>query len=134
MHGNPRHHGRPDQRTGKDAKLGLWHPIEFENLARTEQDILGAVFGCHATGKGKTPVAVCAGWLLSQRDAGVPSVALRLRLLQDSVAAQALDTVSDGGHDLYSSVQEMIAANEALGRCEDCGRYMSADGQCPVCG
>ena len=117
----------------KDAKLGLWHPCEFENLARTEQELVGAVFGCHATGKGKTPVSVCAGWLLAQRDAGVPSIALRMQLLQNPDALQGLETVSDGGHELYASVQEMIEANETLGRCPDCERYNNADGCCPVC-
>lgn len=117
----------------KDAKLGLWHPSEFENLARTEEEIPGAVFACHATGKGKTPMSVCAGWLLKQRDNGVPSIALRLSVLQNPEAGRALETVSDGGHDLYSSVQEMIEANEALGHCPECDRYLTADGDCPVC-
>jgi hypothetical protein len=42
--------------------------------------------------------------------------------------------VSSGGHDLYDSVAEMIEANEELGRCDTCERYLSDDGACPVCG
>jgi len=113
-----------------DAPLGLWHPSEFQNLARTERDQFGAVFGCHATRHRRTP-SVCAGWLIQQRDAGVPSIALRLEILRAPDAAEALRTVRDGGHALYDSVEAMIEANETLGRCYECERYLSADGQCP---
>jgi rubrerythrin len=117
----------------KDAKLGLWHPCEFENLARTEEELMGAMFGCHATGKGKTPMSICAGWLLAQREQGFPSIALRLYVLQHPEVDPALDAVSDGGHDLYANVREMIDANEELGRCPECDRYLTANGDCPVC-
>ena len=113
-----------------DAPLGLWHPSEFEKLAASERDHRGAVFGCHATRHRDEP-SVCAGWLLKQRDAGIPSLALRFQLLRSPAAADALDTVSGGGHELYESVEEMIDANEALGRCNECGRYLSDDGECP---
>jgi len=112
-----------------DAPLGLWHPSEFENLAATERSQLGAVFGCHATRHRREP-SVCAGWLLKQRDADVPSIALRVELSRTPGAAEALRTVSDGGHELYDSVEDMIEANEALGRCDECGRYLNQDGQC----
>lgn len=115
----------------KDAPLGLWHPAEFDNLARTERDQFGAVFACHGTAK-KPTRSVCAGWLLAQREAGVPSIALRMRLMRDPRAVQAMEAVTDGGHELYPSVDAMIEANEALGRCPECGRYMTNAGECPV--
>ena len=115
----------------KDAPLGLWHPSEFENLAASERHPIGSVFACHATAK-KPEHSVCAGWLLKQIDAGIPSVALRMTLMHDESAAAALDTVSDGGHELYESVEEMIDANEELGRCEECGRYLNESGDCPA--
>ena len=114
----------------KDAPLGLWHPSEFDNLALTERDTFGSVFACHATAK-KPEHSVCAGWLLSQREAGVPSLALRMRLMRDDAAVAALKAVTDGGHELYESVQDMIDANETLGRCPWCGRYLK-DGVCPA--
>jgi hypothetical protein len=113
----------------KDSKLGLWHPSEFDNLKETEADDIGSVFACHAT---KKYPSVCAGWLLLQRANDVPSIALRLHLHRNPKAAQCLRTVTDGGHELYGSVEEMIAANEALGRC-DCGRYLGEDGTCEPC-
>lgn len=114
-----------------DAPLGLWHPLEFDNLARTERDQFGSVFACHSTAK-KPERSVCAGWLLSQRERGIPSLSLRLMLMRDPSAAAVLESVSDGGHELYASVQEMIEANESLGRCSECGRYMSDEGECPA--
>ncbi len=117
-----------------DAPLGLWHPSEFDNLARTEESQHGAIFACHATAK-KPEWSVCAGWLIKQREAGVPSILLRLRLFQDPEAVRAIESVTDGGHDLYETVEDMIEANEALGRCDDCGRYLSDEGECPAgCG
>ncbi len=38
----------------------------------------------------------------------------------------------DGGHALYASVDEMIAANEQLGRCDFCDCYLDDYGECPV--
>lgn len=72
--------------------------------------------------------------VLKLRDAGVSSIALRLRLMDRAKGDEtqlALETVSTGGHDLYDSANEMIEANEALGRCSKCGRYKSDDGKCP---
>ena len=114
----------------RDAKLGLWHPSEFENLARTEREQMGAIFGCHATIKQKPP-SVCAGWLINQRERGVPSIALRLTLMRNKEAVDCLEKVNDGGHELYDSIEEMIEANEELGRCDFCDAYLSDDGECP---
>lgn len=115
----------------KDAPLGLWHPSEFDNLARTERGQFGTVFACHATAK-KPTQSVCAGWLIAQREGGVPSLALRIRLLLDPEALRAMDAVTNGGHELYPSVDAMIEANEALGRCPECGRYRTKAGACPA--
>lgn len=116
----------------KDAPLGLWHPENLDRLAQSEREMMGATYGCHATIKAPDP-SVCAGWLLMQKEHGVPSIALRLCLMQDDEALACFEAVTDGGHELYESVQEMIEANEELGRC-DCGRYLSGPGgTCPVC-
>ena len=113
----------------KDSKLGLWHPTELEELATTEQDPVGGMFVvCRETKKEKNK-SVCAGWFLLQKKNDLPSVALRLHLHRNPKAKECLDVVNNGGHELYSTVQEMIDANEVLGRC-DCGRYLGADGRC----
>lgn len=115
-----------------DAKLGLWHPSEFDNLAATERSEMGAVFACHGTGKRKEP-SVCAGWMLDQQRRGFPSIALRHALLRNKSAVAILDVLSDGGHELYGSVQEMIEANESLGRCGECGGYLTEYAGCLTC-
>lgn len=115
----------------KDSKLGLWHPVEFDRLSETERDVVGSVFACHATRKKKNK-SVCAGWLLMQKKTDLPSLALRLHLHRNPKAMECLKTASSGGHELYDTVQQMIDANEALGRC-DCGRYLGTDGKCEPC-
>ena len=115
----------------RDAKLGLWHPSEFENLLEAEERPLGATFGCHGTIKHDEP-SVCIGWLLDQKRRDLPSIALRIRLAESPAAVDCLKEASDGGHELYESIEEMVEANEALGRCR-CGRYRSKEGPC-VCG
>lgn len=116
----------------RDAKLGLWHPDEFDNLVSTERSQMGSLFGCHATRKLADP-SVCAGWLIMQRENGVPSIVLRLNLMRSQEAVDCMEAVSSGGHELYDSVDEMVEANEALGRCDACGCYLGEDGDCPGC-
>jgi len=95
----------------KDAPLRLWHPSEFENLLENDEDTLrGHLFACHATKKAPEQ-SVCAGWLLDQDRRGLPSIQLRLVLNRSAEARQALEQVSDGGHRLYGSILEMVAAN-----------------------
>lgn len=114
----------------RDAPLGFWHPEEFDKLVDSERSQMGSVFACHGT---KSNMSVCAGWLLKQRDNGIPSIVLRLQLMRNQEAVDCLNQVSDGGHELYDSVDEMIDANEALGRCDSCERYLGEDGECKAC-
>ena len=109
----------------KDAPLGLWHPSEFDNLLETERLELGAVFACHGTRKHED-MGICAGWLLDQKTRGLPSIALRIQLIQSEEARACLKSVNTGDCELYS-LQEMIAANEALGRCSRCGNYRQSE-------
>ena len=105
--------------------------MEFDRLMQVEQDPVGAVFQCHRTIRDRSK-EVCAGWLLLQKRTDLPSVALRMHLHRNLRARRCLERVTDGGHDLYGSVVEMVAANEALGRCA-CGRYLKPDGLCGTC-
>lgn len=89
-----------------DAPVGLWSPQEFERLLASDLDPDGVIYGCH-----KRNGDLCAGWLLDQRERGVPSVALRSRLAVDPELASGLRDVHDGGHELYDSVEAMCEAN-----------------------
>lgn len=108
----------------RDAKISRWHPDEFDRLKEMDESTMGAIFGCHATAKCED-LSVCAGWLLDQRERGVPSNAMRMALFTLPEAMEGMKAVGDGGHELYGSIDEMVEANEALGRCEGCGRYLT---------
>lgn len=111
----------------RDARLGLWHPCEFENLVEQDRDPMnGGVFGCHATAKADQP-SVCAGWLLDQKRRNVPSIQLRLMLMRDKDAVACFEAVTDGGHALYGSIGEMVMANQELGICLRCGSFCAQD-------
>jgi len=76
-----------------------------------EQSQLGAIFACHKhIDKPAKERGMCAGWLHDQKQRGVPSIMLRLSLMQDDEAQKAFHAVHDGGHELFSA-QEMCDAN-----------------------
>lgn len=91
----------------RDAPLQLWHREEFVKLLFNDKNpIESPIYGCH-----KKNGHDCVGWLLNQRERGVPSIELRLKLLK-------------GGEDDYrylnslfcdvptfSTIEEMIVAN-----------------------
>jgi hypothetical protein len=96
----------------KDAPIGLWDPIEFQNLLKTERDMLGSVFACHGEAKKPTKErALCAGWLLDQKARNLPSIRLRILLSSDERAADQFNRVCGDGLDLFNSVEEMCVAN-----------------------
>lgn len=96
----------------KDAPRKLWHRSEFERLLATEDDDIGATFACHkhidlpANERG-----LCAGWLLNQKARGVPSIMLRILLLQDGAVRKAFDKVTGVGLELFKTVEAMCLAN-----------------------
>lgn len=96
----------------RDVPIGTWHREEFQNLRAQNSRDFGEQFGCHATRKAARGPSVCGGWLLDQRNHGVPSLSLRMTLMSNPEALAAFDEVTDGGHDCYESVAEMIEANE----------------------
>jgi len=96
----------------KDAPIGLWDPEEFLNLVRNDADpIEGRVFGCHGTAKKPEGPSICGGWLLDQKRRGLPSIQLRLDLISSNKAYECLEQITDGGHALYKSIDEMCLAN-----------------------
>ena len=93
----------------KDAPREHWHPDEFKKLIASDRSVLGSVFLCH-----KQNGHVCVGWLLNQRARNVPSLALRLALMSGPEAKklnEALRSATDGGHELFDSIEAMCAAN-----------------------
>lgn len=96
----------------KDAPRELWSREEFYGLLRNDRDELGgAIYGCHGTRKVPEGPSICAGWLLDQKRRGLPAIQLRLSLMRSEAARTNLESVSNGGHELYSSIREMCAAN-----------------------
>jgi hypothetical protein len=95
----------------RDAPLQLWAREEFVRLLETDAEPFpGALYACHGTGK-LPQKRVCGGWLLDQKRRGCPSIALRLSLLSDDTAVVCLETITDGGHPLYDSIEDMVDAN-----------------------
>jgi len=94
----------------KDAPLQLWDRAEFAKLLDHERNPFpGAIYGCHGTGK-LPEKRVCAGWLLNQVNHGLPSIALRIRLMKDPEAALCAEHVTSKT-ETYESVEAMIEAN-----------------------
>ena len=95
----------------KDVRTQYWAKEEYEGLLKADAEpVMGAVFGCHQTRKHEKP-SICGGWLLDQKNRGLPSIQLRLSLIRNKEAVDCLDQVSDGGHELYGSIAEMVEAN-----------------------
>lgn len=96
----------------KDAPRRMWHRKEFESVLQAEQSELGSTFACHKHANlAKKKRGFCAGWLLDQVKRGLPSIQLRLYLITHPEAVAALDEVSDGGHEMFATVEEMCRAN-----------------------
>lgn len=96
----------------KDAKREFWHPDHFKQLLEDDAAAygMGAMYGCHATRKREEP-SICAGWLINQIRRDFPSNMLRVHLIRRDDANQCVLQVTDGGHELYRSIEAMIEAN-----------------------
>lgn len=97
----------------KDAPIGLWDPVEFQNLLRQDADEMGgAVFQCHGEIKKESKDRkLCVGWLLDQRERGVPSIQLRIRLMTSSTALAEFEGASGEGIEIYPSIRAMCLVN-----------------------
>lgn len=102
----------------KDAPLGHWDIREYLLLYRmqkTEEDPrnFSNGFGCHKGRKlEKEEQQLCVGWLMNQREQGVPSIHLRLRLARDPTGElrEQLDEATCDA-ELYETVTELVCAN-----------------------
>ena len=91
----------------KDSTLRLWHKSEFENLLAHDADEMnGHVFGCHRFRMNPKASDICAGWFLDQQRRNFPSIRLRILL-----ATRKFPTVTDGCHELYSTMKIMCREN-----------------------
>jgi hypothetical protein len=94
-----------------DAPLELWSPEEFEDLLQKDRSRMGTIYGCHkARHQPAEDAQVCVGWLINQRERGIPSIALRLKLMSDPAAVGCLNEASSPVP-LYESIEEMCEAN-----------------------
>lgn len=96
----------------KDSPRRHWSAQEFRDLMAAEEAPFGSLYACHK--EIEIPISergFCAGWLLDQKKRNLPSIRLRLILLQDPSAVLAHQNVSDGGHEMFASVKAMCRAN-----------------------
>jgi hypothetical protein len=92
----------------RDAEIELWDESEFERvLEHDRNELAGSVFLCHKFRRTPEIGTVCAGWFLDQQRRGYPSIRLRMLLMKQTEQPQ----VTDGGHELYDSIEEMCAEN-----------------------
>lgn len=96
----------------KDAPRKLWHRSEFEGVLSAERERLGKIYNCHK--HSTLPIherGLCAGWLLDQKKRNFPSISLRIMLIREPSARDAVARVSSGGLKLFRTVQAMCRAN-----------------------
>ncbi len=138
----------------KSSQRALWSPVEFENLLEHDKEIApglglstGASFGCHKfRNRPGEEQDYCAGWLLDQKRRGLPNVQLRMKLgaIAGTGADDPLEEVTDGGFDLFSTIEEMSAYNgvpvpegDRRVECCECGHqgleswWVDSGGVCP---
>jgi len=100
----------------REATLAHWHPTEYVKLERMERSegVFGesTLFNCHKDRrKPASDQQICVGWLQDQRRKGVPSLALRLKLISDEEASGQFKGMSDDVSGNYGSVRELLDAN-----------------------
>lgn len=99
----------------KDVPVETWHRTEFQNLLAMDSDpMYGGTFGCHKhRNEPKEERRLCVGWFLDQQARNMPSIQLRLLGMTGGDEAMVFSReASDGGHELYTSIQEMCEAND----------------------
>jgi len=97
----------------RDTPIGIWDWGHYVELQEQDADELnGSLFACHKYRLlPQSERRPCAGWLLDQRRRRVPSIRLRLALIGKPEALALFEELRDGGFPLYSSLDEMCAAN-----------------------
>lgn len=66
---------------------------------------LGVTYGCH-----KQNGSMCIGWLMDQERRNFPSIMLRIKMSQENVTREYLDSLHSPAP-LYSGVKTMVRAN-----------------------
>ena len=101
----------------RDAAVRHWHDEEFAKVRAAQRaersgGLHGGTFACHKHAVlPEKERGWCAGWALQQRADNVPSIPLRIMLL-DPATADAFRALDAKGADLYDSVDEMLDAND----------------------
>lgn len=99
----------------KDAKLAYWAPGEYlmiRDLDAKQGNIESqTVFGCHKDRHGpREDQEVCIGWMLYQRANGIPSIALRLKLMREPECAKQYNEAEADG-EMYETIDELVETN-----------------------
>ncbi len=96
----------------KDAPLAHWDASHFFQVLASEEQQFGDMFNCHGHIKKKPEDrGFCIGWLLDQKNRGVPNINLRLKLTTNAVAKEAFKRAHAGGAKLFKSALAMCTAN-----------------------
>lgn len=88
-----------------DAPVRLWAREEFADLMANEAAMLGTTYGCH-----KQNGSMCIGWVMDQERRGFPSIMLRIKMSQENVTREYLDSLHSPAP-LYKNVRAMVKAN-----------------------
>lgn len=89
----------------KDAPLQLWDRYEFTKLLAQDKLQFGSIYGCH-----KNNGNVCVGWLMNQDERGFPNLNLRIKLSNENITHEYLDSLHCKS-ERYKSIEEMVKAN-----------------------
>ncbi len=95
-----------------DTRLAHWHREEFERVQASEVAIIGSVFACHKhLDLPDKERGTCAGFMLDQKERGIPNLGVRMALSRDPELAKALEKVrAPKGVRMYSA-DRMCEAN-----------------------
>jgi uncharacterized protein DUF6283 len=95
-----------------DAPRRLWHRSEFEGLLEAERSEFGRIYACHKQASlPSRERGFCAGWLLDQKNRGIPYLVLRIELSANAVNVAALEAVNADGLKMFRTVKAMCRAN-----------------------
>jgi hypothetical protein len=91
----------------KDVKLALWSVEEFKDLLEYEKSFMGTTYLCH-----KKNGSICVGFLMNQNERGLPSLALRMSLIdeREEIAEGYMNSLHCDA-ERFETVEEMCRAN-----------------------
>jgi hypothetical protein len=77
-----------------DAPRGVWSAETYQKLLTLGKGVDTRLFACHATRDTPENTDMCAGWLLSQHEQGVPALGLRLAIVSNPAASALMGEIT----------------------------------------